>query len=193
MARPSKTPPPPAPVWETTVLEAVGRVIEFWGFKRNHGRVWALLYLADEPMRGTTLGRRLGLSKGAVSIVMRELQAWAVIRRVPEDSHAGIAYAAERDLWVMIETVIRQRESRLVEQVREDLFAAEEAAKSDTTLTPAQRKVIAKRIRNLRRFADAGRVALEAFMKTRRFNLDPLRKVLATGVLSRVSRKAKKR
>jgi DNA-binding transcriptional regulator GbsR (MarR family) len=176
-------------VWETTVLEAVGRVIEFWGFKRNHGRVWALLYLADEPMRGATIGQRLGLSKGAVSIVVRELQAWAVIRRVPEPSHAGVAYAAERDLWVMIETVIRQREHRLVEQVREDLFVAEQAAAKDKSLTPAQREAVAKRIRSLRRFADAGRVALEAFMRTRRFNLEPLRKLLGTGVLSRVTRR----
>jgi len=33
--------------WETTVLEAVGRMIEFWGFKRNHGRIWSLLFLVD--------------------------------------------------------------------------------------------------------------------------------------------------
>ena len=36
--------------WRALVFEAVGRVISFWGFKRNHGRLWALLYLTGEPL-----------------------------------------------------------------------------------------------------------------------------------------------
>ena len=35
---------------ERIVTETVGRLIEFWGFKRNLGRVWALLYLSEEPL-----------------------------------------------------------------------------------------------------------------------------------------------
>ena len=38
------------PQWEAMAIDAVGRVIEFWGFKRNQGRVWALLYLRSVPM-----------------------------------------------------------------------------------------------------------------------------------------------
>ena len=33
------------PRWEALTTDAVGNVIEFWGFKHNQGRVWALLYL----------------------------------------------------------------------------------------------------------------------------------------------------
>ena len=33
----------------------VGRLIEFWGFKRNMGRVWAVLYLSPEPLTAQDL------------------------------------------------------------------------------------------------------------------------------------------
>lgn len=178
MARPSAAPTPPMRDWETTTLEAVGRVIEFWGFKRNHGRMWALLFLTDEAMSAAALGRRLGLSKGGVSIVLRELQSWAVVRRVPAASRSGVAYAAEQDFWVMIRAVIQQREHRLVDQVRQDLAQAEAQAARDTTLPPARRRQVARRIRIMRRFADAAGLALDGFLKSKRLNLNPLRKIL---------------
>ena len=36
---------PGLPRWESLAIDAVGNVIEFWGFKHNQGRVWAVLYL----------------------------------------------------------------------------------------------------------------------------------------------------
>jgi len=160
------------------VLESVGRVIEYWGFKRNHGRLWALLYILDAPMSATELGRRLGLSKGAVSMVVRELESWSVVRRVPARSRSGVAYVAERDLWLMLETVLRQRESRMVAQVREDLENAEKEAAADKSLPPGERRAVAGRIRALRRFAQAAGVALEAFIASRNLDVRPLTKIL---------------
>ena len=36
--------------WEALVVDAVGSVIDFWKFKRNQGRVWALLYLRGRAL-----------------------------------------------------------------------------------------------------------------------------------------------
>src|ERR1700726_1085527 len=68
--------------WEALVVDAVGSVIEFWGFKSNHGRIWALLYLRGTPLSALQLQTELGLSKGAVSMVTRELEQWGVVNRV---------------------------------------------------------------------------------------------------------------
>jgi len=162
---------PLTPSWERTVQESVGRVIEFWGFKRNQGRVWAMLYLAEGPQGAPAIGRRLGLSKGAVSMVLRELETWSVIRRVPAESRSGVAYVAEQDLWLMISTVLRQREQRLVGQVLADLQAAEGLAAADPTLTPERRKALVGRIRTLSRLARAASVALAALLRTRLLDL----------------------
>src|SRR5690606_26006771 len=41
-----------AELWKSELLvsEAVGRLMEFWGFKRNMGRVWTVLYLSVDPL-----------------------------------------------------------------------------------------------------------------------------------------------
>ena len=60
--------------WEAIAIDAVGNVIEFWGFKRNQGRVWALLYLRGEPLTAGEIERELDLSKGGVSMLLRDLE-----------------------------------------------------------------------------------------------------------------------
>src|SRR5688500_17886473 len=67
--------------WETLVVDAVGNVIEFWQFKRNQGRVGALLYLRGKAMNAAELQETLGLSKGGVSMLVRELEQWGVVVR----------------------------------------------------------------------------------------------------------------
>ena len=39
--------------WVHLALEAVGNVIEFWGFKRNQGRVWAYLYFVERTQNSS--------------------------------------------------------------------------------------------------------------------------------------------
>src|SRR5437870_5171843 len=67
--------------WEALVVDAVGNTIDFWRFKRNHGRVWALLYLRGRALSAAEIQEALGLSKGAVSMVTREIESWGVIHR----------------------------------------------------------------------------------------------------------------
>src|SRR5688572_21431898 len=40
---------------EAAVSDVVGRLIEFWGSKRNMGRIWAVLYLSPEPLSAEDL------------------------------------------------------------------------------------------------------------------------------------------
>src|SRR5262249_20190757 len=67
-----------ATLWpsEALVSDIVGRLIEFWGFKRNMGRVWAVLYLSPEPLTAQDLRELLRLSSGAVSMILSELSRW---------------------------------------------------------------------------------------------------------------------
>jgi HTH-type transcriptional regulator, glycine betaine synthesis regulator len=64
------------------VTELIGRLIEFWGFKRNMGRVWAILYLSPESMTAADIRDRLKLSTGAVSMTLSELSRWGVVKKL---------------------------------------------------------------------------------------------------------------
>lgn len=166
--------PAQRPRWQTLIIDAVGDVIDFWGFKRNQGRVWALLYLRDQPLTARQLQESLELSKGAVSMITRDLEDWGVVQRLePEDSSAR-QFAAQTEFMEMITTVLREREGRLVERVITDLDDAYRLASldddvDDTTL---------ERIKRMQQLAGLMKQALDLFTKTARLDVSESRDIL---------------
>src|SRR5256885_9455803 len=63
------------------VADAVGGLMEFWGFKRTMGRIWTTLYLSDDPLSAAELCARLEISSGAASMTLNELERWGVVSR----------------------------------------------------------------------------------------------------------------
>ena len=103
---------------EDRFIDAVGEAIEFWGFKRILGHTWAWLYLAGEPQDAAAIGKRLGLSKAAVSTALKELEAWGCLRRFRRPGERRELFEAEQDVWAMVTRVFRQRElPRIVKTV----------------------------------------------------------------------------
>lgn len=159
--------------WESLVVDAVGSAIEFWGFKQNHGRAWALLYLRDQPLTALEIQRALGLSKGAVSMVTRELEQWGVVHRVRGSAESTWRFQAETDLMRMIGRVISEREARFVERIEWDLEQALTLAKQ----AHAPRAALA-RIERMRVLAKLTRKAVTAFLATARLDVRALANIL---------------
>lgn len=153
--------------WEALVVDAVGNVIDFWQFKRNHGRVWALLYLRGRALSAAELQSALGLSKGAVSMLARELEQWRVVRRVRTPGDEVWRYAAETDLMRMVGRVISEREATLVESVRDDLEEAEHLMKAQGGV-PVE---VQDRLRRMKTLANIIDRALRAFLSTARLDV----------------------
>lgn len=147
--------------WEALAVNAVGRVIEFWGFKRNHGHVWCLLYLRGEPMAAADFQRELGLSKGAVSMISRDLEQWGVANRVSVPGSKARHFVAEVDFLQMLRRVIQERELSLVVRVRDDLKDALYLAR-EAKVDPARLKRVGGMLRLAEMIADA----LSFFLKT---------------------------
>ena len=84
------------------VADAVGALIEAWGFRRNMGRMWAVLYLEDHPLTAADLGERLGLSTGAVSMLVNELIQWGIIKKTWVVGERREHFEAETSIWKMI-------------------------------------------------------------------------------------------
>jgi DNA-binding transcriptional regulator GbsR (MarR family) len=167
----------PAPLadWEALVVDAVGTVIEFWRFKRNHGRVWALLYLRGSPLTALELQEILDLSKGAVSMVTRELEQWGVVTRVRSPHDSSWRFAAETDLLRMVRRVIEDRELETVQRVRSDLERAEQLAQQRGDVT---REELARlgRMKTLARLVER---AARGFLHTARFDVGGAASVLS--------------
>jgi HTH-type transcriptional regulator, glycine betaine synthesis regulator len=161
------------PMWEALVTDAVGDVIEFWGFKRNHGRVWALLYVREEPMNSRELQEDLELSKGAVSMIVRDLEQWKVVQRVRKPGSSAWHFEAELDFMEMITRVLQEREGELIARVSEDLKDAENLARTSDV-----DEETLERIKRMRTLAGLMKQALDVFVKTAQLDVSQTRDLL---------------
>jgi DNA-binding transcriptional regulator GbsR (MarR family) len=56
-----------------------GEMSSRWGFNRTVGRICALLIISDEPLSANAIGEQLCISRGNVSMALKELQSWRLI------------------------------------------------------------------------------------------------------------------
>lgn len=166
-------------MWPSEIVasDAIGGLMEFWGFKRNMGRIWTVLYLSDEPLSAQDLRARLKLSSGAVSMTLKELGRWGTVRKVWIQGQRRDHFTAEGDLWKMVSRVFRERELVEVEKaiVRlEEALELLEANGGEERRAAAQRE----RIKQLLELARLGRRLLEALLSEARVDARALARVL---------------
>jgi len=171
---------------EKVLSETVGRVIEFWGFSRSMGRLWAVLYLSPAPLPAKDLRQRLAMSTGAVSMAVNELLRWGVVKKVWVPGDRKGHFTAETNLWRMISRVISERErvevGAAIEGFEEAqrLLAEERRRVSD----PEGRRRLAEqaaRVQQLLEFAKLGRSLMDAFLATSRIDAGPLTRFVLRG------------
>ena len=157
------------------VADAVGALIEAWGFKRNMGRMWAVLYLEDHPLNAADLGERLGLSTGAVSMLLTELQEWGASRRRGSSASAGALRGRDQHLEDGVARVPRARAA--VDQDRARRVRARRARSSQRRRRTRARKLIAERIAGLVQLAQVGAHLLEAVLEGEAIDALPIKTI----------------
>jgi HTH-type transcriptional regulator, glycine betaine synthesis regulator len=100
---------------DLAAAEAVGALMELWGFRRQLGRVWTVLFLSERPLAAPELCERLDISTGLLSMSLAELREWGVVRGVAVDGDRKEHYQAETNVWRLVAHVLRQRERKAVE------------------------------------------------------------------------------
>jgi HTH-type transcriptional regulator, glycine betaine synthesis regulator len=167
---------------ELAVSNVIGRLIEFWGFKRNMGRVWSVLYLSPKPQSAEDLRELLQLSSGAVSMTLSELSRWGVVRKVWIQGERKDFFAAEVQLWKMISRVFNEREKieilAAIEAFQEVLPDLERLKADPDPEVRARAELQSERIHHLLDLAKLGHRLLEALLSTAKLDAEPLVKFL---------------
>ncbi len=146
------------------VADAVGALIESWGFKRNMGRLWAVLYLEDRPLNQADLCDRLGLSTGAVSMLLTEMLEWGAVKKAWVVGERRDHFEAETSIWKMVSRVFRERELQWIRSASEAFESASQDAQSGRT-DDERSKFIAERITGLAQLAQVGATLMESILK----------------------------
>lgn len=91
------------------VIESMERSAEVYGLSRSAGRIYGVLYFAEEPLSIPELVDRTGYAKSTISNVTRKLTRIGLIRR--RSSSGGgrrVQFEPEPDLWFVIQDVFQQ-------------------------------------------------------------------------------------
>jgi len=107
------------PLWreaELRAADAMGRLMEFWGFRRHMGRLWTILYLSPEPMTTAELSETLQLSTSAASLSLSDLVRWGAVRKTWLPGERKDFYQAESSVWKLLRRVYERRELNLIRE-----------------------------------------------------------------------------
>ena len=169
---------------DLAVADAVGALMELWGFRRQLGRIWAVLYLSDRPLAAPELCDRLRISTGLLSMSLAELRRWGVVRSVEIPGDRKEHFEPETNVWKLVARVLREREQRAVESALsafERALAEVRAAASD--VDPAVKAAARFKLKRLERLADLSRAALtvlKLLVDSARVDAGPLKSLSET-------------
>lgn len=171
-------------MWPSEMIasDAIGRIMEFWGFKRNMGRIWTVLYLAEQPLTAHDLRERLRLSSGAVSMTLKELSRWGTVRKVWIQGERRDHFTAEGDLWKMVSRVFRERElveiHEVVGRLEHALEALDARPRPEDAASESRWAVQRARIRQLLDLSRLGRRLIEGLVSEAKVDARALVRVL---------------
>lgn len=162
---------------ELEVADTVGQLMEFWGFKRPMGRIWALLYLSPEPLPAAALGDRLQMSAGAVSMALSELSKWGAVEKSWRPGERRDYYRAETGIGQLVQRVLRDRELLLVKRFAATLAAAEREIGGAREHDRPRAEFKKERLRELGALAKLGETLLSALVSGKTVDPAPLLRV----------------
>ncbi|HEY6081292.1 MAG TPA: hypothetical protein VIW29_20900 [Polyangiaceae bacterium] len=149
---------------ELEVADTVGRLMEFWGFKRPMGRMWTLLYLSPVPLGAAEIGSELKMSAGAVSMALSELVKWGAVKKSWRPGERRDFYEAETSIGKLVQRVLRERELTLVREFADALGRAEAELPPGQGAEPAELAFKRERLQHLRALSQLGEGLLRALV-----------------------------
>jgi DNA-binding transcriptional regulator GbsR (MarR family) len=93
-------------------VEHWGMMARSWGINPTMGELFALLYITETDWTAEDLRRWLQVSRGNVSMNLRELLAWGVVRKLHRPGERRELYRAETDVWTLFRRILKERKRR---------------------------------------------------------------------------------
>src|SRR5215218_7876794 len=93
-------------------VEHWGMMARSWGINATMGELFALLYITGTDWTADGLRERLQVSRGNVSMNLRELMAWGVVHKVHRTGQRREFFRAETDVWTLFRRILSERKRR---------------------------------------------------------------------------------
>jgi DNA-binding transcriptional regulator GbsR (MarR family) len=145
------------------------------------GRIFALLYLEATPLALEDIAAELQQSKSNISLNIRALVDWHLVRRKPMPGSRKDHYEAATDFFRALQEIFERRFRWTVRQVLAAVQSAREAAGARGTSAEAKRREAETKARlaQLEAFFSLIDAGIGAFVQGEAFPAEKLRNVVA--------------
>lgn len=109
------SPATPLPSLSREFINHFGEMGSRWGINRTVGQIYALLFVSQVPLNADDMADALGFSRSNVSMGLKELQAWRLVRlrHLPGDRREY--FEAPEDVWEIFRVLATERRRREIE------------------------------------------------------------------------------
>ena len=128
-------------------VEHWGMMARAWGINPTMGELFAILYITGTDWTAEELRNRLRVSRGNVSMNLRELIAWGVVRKHHRPGERRELYRAETEVWTLFRRILKERKRRELDPTLTVLDRISQLAESEPALHDLR-----PRVESLRRF-----------------------------------------
>jgi DNA-binding transcriptional regulator GbsR (MarR family) len=115
-------------------VEHWGLMARSWGINSSMGELFALLYITGSDWTADDLRHWLGVSRGNVSMNLRELLAWGLVHKVRRSGERRELFRAETDVWVLFRKILEERKRRELDPTLRVLDHSFQQAEGDPDL-----------------------------------------------------------
>jgi len=152
-----------------SMIKGLGQLTDFFGFSPVMGHLYGALLMSPTALSLDDLEAVVGKSKASVSMNMRALERWGMVREVWVKGDRRKFYEAESDLWRVARTVIESRERREVGVALRILGENAQRLEEATSDFPQEERELARhyldRVRELQAFFEFAATVLEVFLE----------------------------
>ena len=117
------------------------------GLNRSIGQIYGLLYMSDKPLSLDTITATLKMSKGSVSLNIRELEKWEAVKKIWVNGTRKDFYEANSDFI----NIIYKRTKMRTEKILNNFNSAIEGFEKKNSLSEIQKQRLSqiKEMQNL--------------------------------------------
>jgi DNA-binding transcriptional regulator GbsR (MarR family) len=144
-----------------------------WGINRTVGQIYALLYVSPRPLNADEMAEALSFSRSNVSMGLKELESWRLVRLEHQPGDRREYYRAPDDVWAIFRTLAEERRKREVDPTLSML--------RDALLEAPQGADDAHAQRRMREMHDLIELVTGWFSDVQRLEADTLKKLMRMG------------
>ncbi len=107
-------------------IEGIARISELMGFSDGMGRIYGYLYMSPLPLSLDDICERLSLTKGTVSLYLKQMEERNIIRRVRVRNNRKKFYEIIPDIHQVMSAIFQERLKKKIEVVLSTLDSSME-------------------------------------------------------------------